>query len=59
MRKLERDQLFKRLDAVEQGRYVPLEVGSATAMAFPSVLSVGYATGEVVPLLERAITPEG
>jgi iron complex transport system substrate-binding protein len=54
---LERDTLFRRLGAVQDGRYVSLPIGPATAMAFPSILSVRYATREVVPMLERAIEP--
>jgi len=32
-----------------------IDIGTATAMAFPSVLSVRYVTAEVVPKLEQAI----
>ncbi len=57
--KLGRDTLFKRLDAVADGRYVPLAIGPATSMVSPSVLSVRYATKEVVPKLEAAIKGDG
>jgi iron complex transport system substrate-binding protein len=53
---LRRDKLFNSMKAVREGRYVALDIGPATAMAFPSVLSVPYATAEVVPKLEQAIT---
>ena len=52
---LRRDKLFNSLEAVRDGRYVALDIGPATSMAFPSVPSVRYATAEVVPALERAI----
>jgi ABC-type Fe3+-hydroxamate transport system substrate-binding protein len=52
---LERDKLFSRLPAVREGGYVPLAIGPATSMAFPSLLSVRWATTEVVPKLEQAI----
>jgi iron complex transport system substrate-binding protein len=52
---LHRDKLFNRIKAVRDGRYVALDIGPATAIAFPSVLSVPYATAEVVPKLEQAI----
>ena len=53
--KLGRDTLFKRIDAVDDGHYVPLAIGPATSMVSPSLLSVRYATKEVVPKLEAAI----
>jgi len=52
---LGRNKLFNRLDTVRDGHYVPLPIGPATSMAFPSLLSVRYATMEVVPKLEEAI----
>ncbi len=57
--KLGRDTLFKRVDAVDDGRYVPLAIGPATSMVSPSLLSVRYATKEVVPKLEAAIKGDG
>ena len=56
---LERDKLFNQMDAVRDDRYVSLGIGPATAMAFPSLLSVRYATTEVVPKLEQAIKGTG
>ena len=56
---LRRDKLFNSMKAVREGRYVPLDIGPATAMVFPSVPSVRYAVAEVVPKLERAIKAGG
>lgn len=42
------DEIFSRVPAVARGAFVPLEIGPATAMAFPSVLSVPYALEELV-----------
>jgi len=56
---LERDKLFNRMDAVREDRYVPLGIGPATAMAFPSLLSVRYATTQLVPKLEEPFTASG
>jgi iron complex transport system substrate-binding protein len=52
--KVESDRLFKALPAVQRGSYVPLEVGSALALAFPSTLSIPYALDQIVPDLARA-----
>lgn len=49
------DKLFKRLDVVRDGGYVPLEIGPSTSMAFPSLLSIRYALTDVVPQFEAAI----
>jgi iron complex transport system substrate-binding protein len=57
--KLERSTLFKRIAAVRDGRYASLGIGPATSMAFPSLLSVRYATKDVVPKLEAAIKGDG
>jgi iron complex transport system substrate-binding protein len=57
--KLESDTLFKRIGAVQDGRYVSLTIGDGTSMAFPSLLSVRYATTQVLPRLEQAITRGG
>jgi iron complex transport system substrate-binding protein len=56
---LRRDKLFNSMKAVRDGRYVELDIGPATSMVYPSVLSVRYATAEVVPKLERAIKAGG
>lgn len=47
-------EVFSRVPAVARGAFVPLDIGPATAMAFPSVLSVPYAVDELVPELARA-----
>lgn len=57
--RLERDELFTRVDVVRDRRYVGLPIGAATSMAFPSLLSVRYAIREVVPDLERAVAGKG
>jgi iron complex transport system substrate-binding protein len=48
-----RGPLFQRLSAVERGAYSSIDIGPATSIAFPSVLSVNYALDELVPLLDR------
>lgn len=52
---LGRQTLFRRLSAVEQRRYVAIDVGAATSIVYPSLLSVRYATRNVVPKLARAV----
>jgi iron complex transport system substrate-binding protein len=52
---LRRDPLFAHVPAVAQGHYVGLGIGPATAMAFPSVLSVPYAVDTLVPKLAAAL----
>ncbi|MGH3834446.1 MAG: ABC transporter substrate-binding protein [Pseudonocardiaceae bacterium] len=47
-------EVFSQVPAVAQGAFVPLDIGPATALAFPSVLSVPYAVDELVPQLARA-----
>ncbi len=48
-------EVFSRVPAVARGAFVRLDIGPATAMAFPSVLSVPYAVDELVPQLARAV----
>jgi iron complex transport system substrate-binding protein len=48
-------RLFSFVPAVKRGAFVGLEIGPATAMAFPSVLSVPYAVDELVPALSGAL----
>ncbi|MGE4426638.1 MAG: iron-siderophore ABC transporter substrate-binding protein [Solirubrobacteraceae bacterium] len=55
LEKLSQDKLFSRLDVVREGRYVPHPIGQGTALAFPSVLSVPFATRTVIPILEKAL----
>jgi iron complex transport system substrate-binding protein len=52
---LERNRLFADVPAVRRGGFVGLEIGPATAMAFPSVLSVPYAVERLVPRLADAV----
>lgn len=46
---------FSRVPAVARGSYITLEIGPATAMAFPSALSLPYAVNQLVPQMARAI----
>lgn len=48
-------ELFTRIPAVARGRYLALNIGPATALAFPSVLGVRYAVEKLVPRVSRAI----
>jgi iron complex transport system substrate-binding protein len=48
-------RVFSLVPAVERGAYVELDLGPATAMAFPSVLSVPYAADRLVPELAAAM----
>jgi iron complex transport system substrate-binding protein len=50
----EAQPLFKKLKAVQRGSYVALDVGTAVALAFPSVLSIPYGLSVVVPELVAA-----
>lgn len=51
---LEAQPLFQKLKAVQRGSYVPLDTGTALALAFPSVLSIPYGLDVMVPLLTAA-----
>ncbi len=53
--KLQEDALFRRLDYVERGAFVSLDLPTATSMAFPSVLSVPYSVEQIVPQLAEAL----
>ncbi len=48
-----RRSLFQRLSAVKRGAFATLDIGPATSIAFPSVLSINHAIDELVPLLDR------
>jgi iron complex transport system substrate-binding protein len=48
-------RLFSFVPAVRRGAFVGLEIGPATAMAFPSVLGVPYAADRLVPGLADAL----
>jgi len=51
---LEANAVFKKMAAVERGSYVPLDYTAATALAFPSPLSLEWAMTNVVPKLAAA-----
>jgi iron complex transport system substrate-binding protein len=55
LEQLHGDPLFQRVPAVSDGHWVGLGIGPATAMAFPSVLSVPYAVDALVPELSAAL----
>ena len=48
-------ELFARVPAVERGSFLGFGIGPATAMAFPSVLSVQWALGELIDDLADAV----
>lgn len=50
----EAQPLFKRLKAVRRGSYIALDMPTAIAVAFPSVLSLPYGLDAVVPKLAAA-----
>jgi iron complex transport system substrate-binding protein len=52
---LERSKVFQAIPAVRDGRFVALGIGPATAIAFPSVLSVPWATEHLVPQMSAAL----
>ncbi len=52
---LESQELFQRIPAVRDGRYVALDLPTALALAFPSALSIPYGLRQVVPQLEQAL----
>ncbi len=54
LRALERSALFERLPAVERGAYVSLPLGTATSIAFPSLLGVPFGIDTIVPKLADA-----
>lgn len=51
---LTKERLFARVPAVDRGAFVGLGIGPATALAFPSALSLQYAADELVPDLAAA-----
>lgn len=52
---LEEERLFQLVPAVAQGSFLGADIGEATAMAFPSVLSVPYAIERLAgPVAEAA-----
>lgn len=55
--KLAAQPTFARVPAVGRGAFIPLDIGPATAMAFPSALSLPYALDALVPVMANAIRP--
>ena len=55
----EANPLFKNLAAVKRGSYLGMDLGTAVALAFPSVLSIPYALDAVVPKLATAAKNSG
>ena len=54
-RAVESNRLFRRLAVVRRGGYVALDLPTAIAIGFPSVLSIPYGLDAVVPKLAAAI----
>jgi iron complex transport system substrate-binding protein len=54
LRRATASPLFRRLPAVRRGSYVELPLSPATAIAFPSALSIPYALETLVPRLSAA-----
>jgi len=54
LRRATASPLFRRLPAVTRGSYVELPLSPATAIAFPSALSIPYALETLVPRLSAA-----
>lgn len=52
---LEAHPIFSRVPAVARGAFLAYDIGPATALAFPSALSLPYALDELVPELAAAI----
>lgn len=52
---LTESKVFQAIPAVRDRRFVALGIGPATAMAFPSVLSVPWAVDELTPQLSKAL----
>ena len=55
---LEANDLFARVPAVERGSFLGFGMGPATAMAFPSILSVQWAIRELIDDLANAVRTE-
>ena len=56
--KLVTQPTFARVPAVGRGAFIPLDIGPATAMAFPSALSLPYALDALVPVMADAVGPK-
>lgn len=55
--KLVAQPTFARVPAVGRGAFIPLDIGPATAMAFPSALSLPYALDALVTVMAEAVDP--
>lgn len=53
LKALVRRPLFQRLSAVTRNAYANLDIGPATSIAYPSVLSINDAIDNLVPVLNR------
>jgi iron complex transport system substrate-binding protein len=51
----EKGALFRNLKAVKRGAYIALDISTALAVAFPSVLSIPYGLNAAVPQLVKAV----
>jgi iron complex transport system substrate-binding protein len=56
LKELESSKLFQAIPAVKDGHFLSLDIGPATAMAFPSVLSVPWAAEQLAPQLADKVS---
>lgn len=54
-KKLEADDLFRKIPAVRRGAYIGLDLPPALAIGFPSALSIRYGLEQIVPKIRAAI----
>jgi iron complex transport system substrate-binding protein len=54
--RLEANEVFKRIPAVQRGAYVALDLTTAIAIAFPSALSIPYAIEQSVSKIAAALS---
>ncbi|MGH3885650.1 MAG: iron-siderophore ABC transporter substrate-binding protein [Pseudonocardiaceae bacterium] len=52
---IESNQVFKQLNAVKNGNYLPLDIPVALAVGFPSALSIPYGLDRTVPAIAKAL----
>jgi iron complex transport system substrate-binding protein len=55
LKALVRRPLFRRLSAVKRDAFATLDIGSATSIASPTVLSINDALDNLVPVLDRLV----
>ncbi|ALL79339.1 hypothetical protein AD006_29000 (plasmid) [Pseudonocardia sp. EC080610-09] len=53
--RLEADEMFQRIPAVQRGSYVALDLTTAIAIGFPSALSIPYALDQSLPQIAAAL----